>query len=94
MTRARLLARHLIAQHSRGRSWRTIAREDYCDRVHFATLNRIAKTGGEWLPKDAQILAALGLKRERKPRTEVQEIIISMSQMARQGLRLWKRRKQ
>jgi len=28
--------------------------------------------------------------RERKPRTRVQETIIAMSQMARQGLRLWK----
>jgi len=30
----------------------------------------------------------------RKPRTQIQEAILAMSQMARQGLRMWKRGRQ
>ena len=93
MTKAAALALHLIAEHDLGRSWRTIAREDYGNQVHFATLNRIALSAGEWLPKDKQVLTALGLRKERKPRTEVQEAIVAMSQMVRQGLRLLKKRR-
>jgi hypothetical protein len=49
-------------------SWRRIARDYYGDRVHFATLCRIANTDGEWLPKDRHILIVLGLVEERKRR--------------------------
>jgi hypothetical protein len=37
--------------------------------VTFQTINRIATSGGEWLPKEKNVLVALGLK-ERKQKTE------------------------
>lgn len=69
--KAKRLARRLLRQN-RGtakitaRSWRVIARDDYQDRINFATLNRFALSQGDWLPKDESALIALGLKRERK----------------------------
>jgi hypothetical protein len=66
-----LAGRLLRANHGTrskpARSWRVIAREDYSGKISHATLNRIAITGGEWLPKDKKILILLGLKKERKP---------------------------
>ena len=59
---AETLAKRLQDENDRGRSWRRIAREDYGNKVHFATLNRIAIHGGEWLPKGRNVLIALGLK--------------------------------
>jgi hypothetical protein len=62
---AKRLAKRLLNENARGRSWRKIAREDYGDKVNFATLNRIAKSGGEWIPKNKEILVALGLSKPR-----------------------------
>jgi len=91
---AKRLARSLlILNQDLGMSWREIAHHAYGDKVHFATLNRIAKSKGSWLPKDCEILTALGLKKPRKPRSQTLETIIAMSQMVRQGLRLWKKRR-
>jgi len=66
--RARQFAEHILREHE-SRSYRQIAKEDFpCSRadgtqiVKAGTLNRIAKTKGEWLPKDQEILVALGLK--------------------------------
>ena len=59
--KAKKLARSLLRANRRGYSWRQIA-ADY-PGVHFATLNRIANSGGEWLPKDDETLIALGLKK-------------------------------
>ena len=53
---AKTLARRLNRLHAK-KSWRRIA-EDY-PGVSFATLNRIATSGGDWLPKSKEILAAL-----------------------------------
>src|SRR5574343_1025110 len=66
--RAQETARRLLDEHGCGRSWRQIAREDYGNRVNFATLNRFALHGGEWIPKDRKIQEALGLV-EPKPET-------------------------
>ena len=66
-TKAKKLARSLLRENRRGRSWRTIAREDYQGQVNHATLNRIAISKGEWLPKDDKILTVLGLKTVRSP---------------------------
>lgn len=69
-SKAKTLARRLLRENKHGRSWRTIAREDYNGTVNHATLNRIAINKGEWLPKDSNLLIALGLKRERKAKAE------------------------
>lgn len=67
MSRARKLAKSLLNENSHGRSWRKIAREDYGDAVNYATLNRFAKSEGKWIPKNKDILAALGLYKPRLP---------------------------
>ena len=66
-TKAKKLARNLLRENRRGRSWRIIAREDYQGKINHATLNRIAISKGEWLPKDDEILTILGLKTVRSP---------------------------
>ncbi len=69
--KAKTLARRLLKQN-RGtrsfpaRSWRVIAREDYGDQIHNATLCRFAISEGEWIPKDEHLQIVLGLKRPRK----------------------------
>jgi hypothetical protein len=65
--KAKRLASALLRENRRGRSWRTIARDDYGDRVNFATLNRIAISKGDWLPKDEEVLKVLGLVTTRSP---------------------------
>lgn len=65
-SKAETLARRLLRENRHGRSWRVISREDFGGKVNHATLNRIAKTKGAWLPKDETLLIALELKRERK----------------------------
>lgn len=77
------LAKQLLSENRAGRSWRKIAKEDYNDQVHFATLNRIALSNGEWLPKDRRTLIILGLV-EHKQRSKIQKAI---SRMARQTKR-------
>ena len=67
MSRARKLAKRLLNENSHGRTWRKIAEEDYQNKVNYATLNRFAKSEGEWTPKDKEILAALGLYKPRAP---------------------------
>lgn len=42
-----------------------MVRADGSRIVKAGTLNRIANKGGEWLPKDKEILAALGLSKPR-----------------------------
>ncbi len=59
--RAETLAKRLLSENNSGRSWRKIAREDYGDKVNFATLNRIAIHDGKWVPKDRKIQRVLGL---------------------------------
>lgn len=67
-SKAKKLARSLRALNEDfDMSWREIAHVVYEDKVHFATLNRIAKSKGTWLPKDENVLKVLGLIRERSP---------------------------
>lgn len=68
--KAKKLARRLLRENRHGRSYRTIVREDYANKFSHAVLVRIANSGGEWLPKDEAILISLGMKRERKAKTE------------------------
>ena len=72
------LSERLLSENRSGRSWRTIAREDFGDQVNFATLNRIAREGGQWLPKDRKVLRVLGLI-EPKKRTAIQKAISRMA---------------
>lgn len=61
--KARKLAKRL---KSDTRPWREIAL-DYPPVVKPGTLNRIAKSGGAWMPKKDIILIALGMKKQPKP---------------------------
>jgi len=79
------LAERLLSENRSGRSWRAIAREDYRNRVNFATLNRIANSGGAWLPKERKILRALGLV-ERRKRTPIQKAISRMVRDTRKAM--------
>jgi hypothetical protein len=85
--KAKKLARRLLranrgTRRNAGRSWRTISREDYGNTIPAGTLCRIALEGGEWLPKDIDMLISLGLKRERKAK----EIFTPIYDMATSAL--------
>lgn len=68
-SRAKRLARRLLRENRKyGRSWRSIAHEDFKDRIHNATLCRFAITKGTWMPKDKDMLIVLGLIKPRAPR--------------------------
>lgn len=74
---ARKLAQALKARNEAGESWRKIAasypaRPDGTPIVKAGTLNRIVNEAGAWLPKDPEILVALGLK-EKRVREELPE---------------------
>lgn len=84
-SKAKTLARRLLRENKHGRSWRTISREDYNGKVNHATLNRIANSKGEWLPKDEGLLITLELKRERKTKTV--KAFTPISEMATAHLR-------
>lgn len=66
-SKAKKLARRLLSENRNGRSYRTIAREDYRDEIDQSTLSRIARTKGEWLPKSHELLELLGLLTIRSP---------------------------
>ena len=66
---AAALAAELQELHNALRSWRKVQRLHY-PAVNFATLNRVARSGGEWLPKDRRILIALGLVKAKPELTE------------------------
>lgn len=72
--RARKLAKRILRDNKRGRSYRVIAREDYPmlgangkPIIKPGTLNRFAKGKGEYIPVEDAILMALGLKKLRNP---------------------------
>lgn len=67
-TLARKFAKRLNQKHAILHSWRLIAREYQTPIIKPGTLNRIANSGGEWLPCDENILVALGLMKPRKPK--------------------------
>ncbi len=62
-TRARKIANSLLRQNKKS-SWRDLAKTY---GVAAGTLNRFAKSHGEWLPKDENILQKLGLITVRSP---------------------------
>ena len=62
---ARKLAKRIFSDNKKGRSYRVIAREDY-PGLKAGTLNRFAKSKGEYIPKDKNILKILGLIKPRK----------------------------
>lgn len=66
------LLEQITEQYATLKTWRRVAenypvRDDGSQIVTFQTLNRIATSSGSWLPKDKEILTALGLI---KPRTQ------------------------
>ncbi len=65
--RARKIAKRILRENRKGRSWRVISREDY-PTVKPGTLNRFAKEKGAYIPVDEDILVALGLKKPRVKR--------------------------
>lgn len=67
-TKIKKLARMLLRENRNGRSWRTIAREDYQGRIDQSTLSRIARGKGVWTPRDEKILVILGLKKPCVPK--------------------------
>lgn len=68
LSSAKKLARTLLVLNGKlSMSWREIAFHVYNDKVNFATLNRIAKSKGKWLPKNEDILKTLGLIKPRNP---------------------------
>lgn len=65
-SRRKKLAHELLRKNRLGRSWRAISLDDYGERIHFATLNKIARSGGEWVPSDPEALRVLGLLTDRR----------------------------
>lgn len=72
--RARKLAKRILRDNKKGRSYRVIAREDYpmvgADGrpiIKPGTLNRFANGKGTYIPVEEDILIALGLKKPRNP---------------------------
>lgn len=88
--RAFLLAASLQAAHLELKSWRKIAKKYYGDHVHFATLNRIANSEGQWLPKDRKVLITLGLV-ERRRRTEIEKAVSRMARRTKKAVLLVKK---
>jgi len=62
-----------ILEEKATRTYRDIAAQDFPRRadgtqiVKAGTLNRIVKSKGKWMPKNKEILAALGLYKPRLP---------------------------
>jgi hypothetical protein len=64
---AEKLAKTLICRHAELGSWRDVASLYQSDLIKPGTLNRIAKSGGAWMPKKDIILIALGVMKQPKP---------------------------
>jgi hypothetical protein len=67
-SKASRLAKWLI-QENENLSYRAIAKIYFPPIVKPGTLNRIAKTGGDWMPKKEAILIALRIKQPPKIKT-------------------------
>jgi hypothetical protein len=70
-SKVKKLARELLKENRKGRSWRTIAKQDFDNTVDQSTLSRIARNKGAWVPKDEGILFALGLAVPKAPKPKV-----------------------
>lgn len=90
---AEILADWLILEN-RSRSWRKIAKECFPPIVKAGTLNRIANSRGAWIPKDKEILIALGLREKPEETPEwlrkIRKRIAIMAKQTRQDLGLQK----
>jgi hypothetical protein len=64
-TRAKKLASRL-KQENKTRTWREISEQDYGGRIHFSVLNRIANTGGAYIPTDKAAQFLLGIYKPRR----------------------------
>jgi len=80
----RELVKRLMEQYAEIRSWRKVA--DHYPGVTFQTINRIATSEGEWLPKERKILVALGLMAARAPRTRIQKAIDRMARETKKAV--------
>jgi len=67
LARAKKVAKRILRENKKGRSYRVIAREDY-PTVKPGTLNRFANGRGEYIPADNKLLVALGLKKRHIPK--------------------------
>ena len=63
--KARKLARELLRKNAT-RTWREISEQDYGGRIHFSVLNRIANTGGAYIPTDKAAQFLLGIYKPRR----------------------------
>lgn len=54
------LAKTLNEYHAES-SWRGVAWTHYQNKIGHATLSRIAKSGGKWIPKSRKLRRLLGL---------------------------------
>ena len=64
-SKAKKFARKLLKENRAGATWRDLSAR--YGGVNHATLNRIAKSRGQWIPKDETILKKLGLVTVRSP---------------------------
>jgi len=78
----RALADCINARHEAGCSYRRIAAS--YPGVTFQTLNRIALSDGEWIPKDRHVLAALGLITRKRADEHTKRIRREVNKMARE----------
>lgn len=83
-SKAKTLARRLLRENrgtrtKTGKPWRTIASDDYGDRIAAGTLCRFALSEGEWLPKDKELQILLGVKSERKPKPQQPKALFDMA---------------
>lgn len=81
---ARAKAAELLDLHDDLRSWRQVSRLHF-PTVPAGTLNRIAKSGGAYLPQGRRELRALGLL-ERRKRTAMEKAITKMVRETRKAL--------
>jgi hypothetical protein len=87
---ARAKAAEIQALHDRLHSWRKVAA--LYPGVPAGTLNRIAKSGGQYLPKDKRLLRAL-FGAGRRERTQVQKAITKMARNTRKAVMVIRRQK-
>lgn len=78
-------AKRLNQKHAKMHSWRLVAQEYQTSIVKPGTLNRIANSGGNWLPCDEDILIALGLMRPRKPKS-IPRVIPELEKRVRKNI--------
>lgn len=69
--KGKILAKRLLQLHREVHSWRKVAKDNY-PGVNYATLNRIARSKGEWMPKSFRIQELLGIARKPRNQTPLQ----------------------